>query len=87
MDTDGDEQAILAALQKHSNLTTVPLRLSIRVVQGVDVPATDEGGTSDPYVILSCAGMKKRTKVLVFVYVFCVMCVCIRVCVYFRALA
>ena len=35
-DNDGDEQAIMTALQKHSTTTDVMLRLSVRVVQARD---------------------------------------------------
>lgn len=38
-------------------------RLSVRVIQALNIPAMDDTGTSDPYVILTCGAMKKRTKV------------------------
>jgi hypothetical protein len=87
VDAEGDEQVIMAALQKHATALNVPLRLNVRVVQAVDVPATDEGGTSDPYVILTCGGMKKRSKVCNVWYLCVYMCilsmyVCMYVCVY-----
>jgi Ca2+-dependent lipid-binding protein len=53
----------MAALQKHSTALPVMCRLSVRVIQAVGIPAMDEGGTSDPYIILTCGQMKKRTGV------------------------
>jgi len=47
-DNDGDEQAIMAALQKHSTTTDVMLRLSVRVVQVRDSKQTPRAGTHLP---------------------------------------
>ena len=63
-ENEDDEQAIMAAMQKHSVTLTSTMRLSIRVIQAVDIPAMDEEGTSDPYLIINCGHMKKRSKVI-----------------------
>jgi ankyrin repeat protein/tetratricopeptide (TPR) repeat protein len=63
-ENEDDEQAIMAAMQKHSVTLTGTMRLSIRVIQAVDIPAMDEEGTSDPYLIITCGQMKKRSKVI-----------------------
>lgn len=61
---EGDEQAVMQALQKHKTTLTTMVRMSVRVIQAVDIPAMDDAGTSDPYVLLICGHMKKRTKVI-----------------------
>lgn len=48
----------------HVGDTDVMLRLSVRVVQAIDVLPMDDGGTSDPYIKLECGQNKKRTKVV-----------------------
>jgi hypothetical protein len=59
---EGDEQAVMKAFQKHALRIDSMMRLRCRVVQALDLPAMDETGTSDPYVILTCGPTKKRTK-------------------------
>ena len=60
---EDDELAIMAAMQKHSVMLTGTMRLSIRIIQAEGIPAMDDGGTSDPYLIITCGNMKKRSKV------------------------
>jgi len=62
-ENEDDEQAIMAAMQKHAVVLTSTMRLKIRLIQAQNIPAMDEGGTSDPYVIITCGQMKKRSKV------------------------
>lgn len=61
---EDDEQAIMAAMQKHAVVLTGTMRMSIRIIQAKDIPAMDEGNTSDPYLIITCGQMKKRSKVI-----------------------
>lgn len=61
--TDGDEQAVMRAFQKHAQQLESMMHLRCRVIQALDVPAMDDTGTSDPYVVLTCGATKKRTKV------------------------
>lgn len=60
---DGDEQAVMKAFQKHALQLQTMMHLRCRVIQALDVPAMDDTGTSDPYVVLTCGPTKKRTKV------------------------
>ena len=61
--TEGDEQAVMKAFQKHALQLDTMMHLRCRVIQALDVPAMDDTGTSDPYVVLTCGTTKKRTKV------------------------
>jgi hypothetical protein len=60
---DGDEQVVMRAFQKHALQLQTMMHLRCRVIQALDVPAMDDTGTSDPYVVLTCGPTKKRTKV------------------------
>ncbi len=39
-------------------------QLRVFIFRGRDLPSADQDGTSDPYLVVSCAGQKARTTEL-----------------------